>query len=164
MPTPHPATRFKAPATIVSGSALKDLIGPRMIRLVAESFERVRKDFPSRRFERDAVEGLSELGFLQRSAHVAAALRKHLPQEFGAAAEILTDALGPELERTEGNGLAPFFYSPHSHYISRFGEADFEPAMRANYELTKRFTSEFSVRPFLVRYPRESLQRLQVWA
>jgi 3-methyladenine DNA glycosylase AlkC len=36
--------------------------------------------------------------------------------------------------------------------------------MRAQYELTKRFTAEFSIRAFLERYPEESLRWLARWA
>jgi 3-methyladenine DNA glycosylase AlkC len=36
--------------------------------------------------------------------------------------------------------------------------------MRTNYELTKRFTAEFSIRPFLERYPHRTLKTLRCWA
>ena len=35
--------------------------------------------------------------------------------------------------------------------------------MTVNYELTKRFTSEFSIRPFLERHRRRTLARLKSW-
>ena len=35
--------------------------------------------------------------------------------------------------------------------------------MRANYELTKRFTAEFSIRPFITRYPKRTLALLRKW-
>jgi 3-methyladenine DNA glycosylase AlkC len=159
----HPASRFKAPSTILAGTPLKELIDGRLVRLISESFARTMAGFPRRDFEREAVEGLRELELLQRSAHIARALRNHLPQEFGKASDILIASFGPELAKTEGNGLAPFFYSPHSHYIALFGGGHFEAAMRANYELTKRFSAEFSVRPFLVRYPDQALDRLRRW-
>jgi 3-methyladenine DNA glycosylase AlkC len=164
MSASHPSTRFTAPSTITAGSPLKELIGRPMIRLIAESLGRTLEGFPEREFQQHALDGLSELGFLQRSAHVAAALRKHLPQDIEKALEVLIAALGPELERTESNGLAPFFYAPHSHFIALYGIERFDSGMRANYELTKRFTAEFSIRPFLVRHPKESLQRLRQWA
>jgi 3-methyladenine DNA glycosylase AlkC len=159
----HPALRFKAPSTIRAGTPLKELIGPALVRLISESFARTAAGFRRREFEREAVRGLSALEFTGRSAHVARALAGHLPRDFGEAAGLLVASLGPELERTEGNGLAPFFYAPHAHYIALFGLERFEPAMRANCELTKRFTAEFSVRPFLVRYPGEALERLRAW-
>jgi 3-methyladenine DNA glycosylase AlkC len=59
--------------------------------------------------------------------------------------------------------MAGFFYLPHGYFIAEHGLEDFEPAMRANYELTKRFTAEFSIRPFLVHQPDKTLARLTEW-
>jgi 3-methyladenine DNA glycosylase AlkC len=159
----HPATRFRAPSNIVPGKPLKMLVGPPLIRLIAESFRRVMAGFQSRRFERDAVTGLSGLGFLDRCAHVARSLGKCLPADFTRATNILVESLGPELVKTEGNGLAPFFYAPHTCFVVLFGGDHFETAMRANYELTKRFSAEFSVRPFLTRNPTRALARMRMW-
>jgi hypothetical protein len=36
--------------------------------------------------------------------------------------------------------------------------------MTAQYELTKRFTAEFSIRAFIDRHPAETLDRLRLWA
>src|SRR5262249_34126743 len=40
----------------------------------------------------------------------------------------------------------------------------FEPAMRAQYELTKRFSAESSIRAFLMQYPEATYARLLEWA
>jgi 3-methyladenine DNA glycosylase AlkC len=60
--------------------------------------------------------------------------------------------------------MAVFQYMPHVFFVAEHGVDDFEHAMRANYELTKRFSAEFSVRPFLERYPREAFAKLRLWA
>jgi len=160
---PHPASRFKAPPTLTAGSPLKDLIGAPLVRLISESFACAMAGFPSKAFERDALKDLSPLEFVERGRHVARALKRHLPPDFTRAAEVLVASLGPELTATEGNGLAPFFYFPHAWTVALFGAGHFEAGMRANYELTKRFTAEFSVRPFLVQHPERTLQRLRDW-
>lgn len=156
----HPATRFKAPSAIGAGTPLKALIGRPLVRLMSESFAAVTAGFPSKSFERDALKGLAALELTQRAEHVARSLHAHLPGGW----EPLIASLGPELTRTEGNGLAPFFYFPHAHYVALFGPDSFEEAMRANYELTKRFTAEFSVRPFLARFPDRTLGLLREWS
>lgn len=160
----HPATRFKAPSTIVAGSPLKELIGRPLVRLLTESLAHVQPGFRKDAFERDATERLETRSFSERGEHLARSMHRYLPQDFGKAAKILIASMGPELVETEGNGLAPFFYFPHAYYIALFGGETFENAMRANYELTKRFTAEFSVRPFLIRYPAQTLARLRRWA
>lgn len=73
----------------------------------------------------------------------------------------MTDAA--RLTSTEGNGLASFFYLPHSHVIAKRGLSRFDSAMRVNYELTKRFTAEFSIRPFLIEHRAACLRWLAKW-
>jgi 3-methyladenine DNA glycosylase AlkC len=43
------------------------------------------------------------------------------------------------------------------------GKDPFEVSMRAQYELTRRFTAEFSMRPYLIRWPERTLARLMEW-
>ncbi len=60
--------------------------------------------------------------------------------------------------------MAPFLYLPHVFYVAQYGLDHFEVSMHAQYELTQRFSAEFSIRSFLERYPEETLARLEVWA
>jgi 3-methyladenine DNA glycosylase AlkC len=88
----------------------------------------------------------------------------HLPASFDALAPLLVQSFGPPLAATEGNGLAPFFYFPHSQLIATRGVSSFASGMQANYELTQRFTAEFSIRPFLIQHRTKALRMLQRWA
>jgi 3-methyladenine DNA glycosylase AlkC len=100
---------------------------------------------------------------LERARHIAEALAGELPEDFPAASEVFIASLGPCVSATENNGLRGFFYMPHSAYLANYGLADFETGMAANYELTRRFTAEFSVRPFIMRHQRRALARLKKW-
>jgi 3-methyladenine DNA glycosylase AlkC len=53
---------------------------------------------------------------------------------------------------------------PHVFFVQKYGLDDFEAAMRLQYELTKRFSAESSIRVFLVRYPEKTYARLLKWA
>src|SRR5262249_59566100 len=53
---------------------------------------------------------------------------------------------------------------PHVLFVQKQGLDDFEPAMRAQYELTKRFSAESSIRAYLVRHPDATYARLRTWA
>ncbi|MHC4390264.1 MAG: DNA alkylation repair protein [Planctomycetota bacterium] len=159
----HPIERFEAPHSITAGQPLKDLLDAKLVRLLGESFAPHHPSFDRRRFGRNARKGLGELGLMDRGAHIADALARELPERFVEAAPILNAALGPRLGRVDGYGLRVFFYFPHSHYIARFGSCDFEAGMLACYELTQRFTAEFCVRPFLIRYQDRALRQLDRW-
>ena len=159
----HPCQQFQAPDAILQGVPLKDLMGPNLIRLITQSFAEIVPKFDERSFEQTAMDGLEALELSQRARQIGLALAEQLPQSFSEACPLLVASFGPELTRTEGNGLAPFFYLPHSHLIIERGLADFENGMRANYELTRRFSAEFSIRPFLTKYPDQSLKLLRSW-
>lgn len=77
---------------------------------------------------------------------------------------MLLASLGPELERTDKFGMEPFRYLPHVFYVAKHGLDDFETAMTAQYELTKRFSAEFSIRAFITRHPAATMERLRGWA
>ncbi|GDY11948.1 hypothetical protein LBMAG53_08260 [Planctomycetota bacterium] len=160
----HPARRFRAPSSITAGTPLKSLFGTQAIELLAESFAEAIPGFDPLRFATEARSGLRTLGLLQRAAHLGAALARQLPEDFDAAAPLLIATFGPELTATAGNGLASFFYMPHASIIATRGVDRFTSGMHANYELTKRFTAEFSVRPFLERHPEQAVELLRRWA
>lgn len=162
-PDQHPAQRYAVGASIRTGVPLKFLIGPDSVLLLSESIAAVDRRFDIKRFVTRALDGLDDLEFKQRGEHVGRALWEQLGPDFESAAEILVAAFGPELSRTEKNGLAPFFYYPHACLIERFGVAHFDAGMRINYELTKRFTAEFSIRPFLVAHQVRALKLLSPW-
>lgn len=143
---------------------LKDQFGPEISRALARALREVWGPFPSDAFERDVLEGYAPLGLMARAAKIAAALRRHLPPDYEAALEILLESLGPQLEKNEGYGPLPFFHLPHTTFVAEYGLGHFEASMRAQYELTQRFTAEFSIRPFLVHHTEATLERLGEWA
>lgn len=61
-------------------------------------------------------------------------------------------------------GMDVFRFLPHACYITKYGLDHFDHAMRLQYELTKRFTAEFSIRAYIDKYPAETYARLTQWA
>ncbi len=120
--------------------------------------------FDGAAFLKDALHGYETLDLTPRAWHIAKALRKHLPSDYPEAIRILLLSLGPPLTSTEKFGMAPFLYLPHVLFVTRFGVDHFEPSMRAQYELTQRFSAEFSIRVFLEQHQERTLERLRVWA
>ncbi len=115
-------------------------------------------------FVAEALEGYDELELTARARQIARSLRRFLPDELPAALDLIVRSLGPEIVESELTGMEGFLYLPFVFFVAEFGLGDLEPSLRAQYELTKRFTAEFSIRPFLVRYPHETLARLRRWA
>jgi 3-methyladenine DNA glycosylase AlkC len=106
------------------------------------------------------------LELLDRGRHIAKALRMHLPPSYPDAIAVLLRSLGPEHATDEliGVGMAPFFYLPHTIFVAEHGLDHFELSMRAQYELTKRFSAEASVRRYIASDPARAFAFLQSWA
>jgi 3-methyladenine DNA glycosylase AlkC len=143
---------------------LKHFFGEDVVRSIADDLLRAHASFRRAAFVRECMAKLEELELTARAWHIAEVMAAHLPQPFVAAARILVDSLGPELRGTTDFGMAPFRYLPHVFFVQKYGLDDFETAMHAQYELTKRFSAESSIRAFLVRYPDATLARLLEWA
>ena len=147
------------------GDQLKTFFSPALVRRLAGDLVAVHPAFSARTFVAQATTGLDALELLERGRHIARVLAAHLPSPYPAAIDVLLRSLGPEHASDEliGAGMAPFYYLPHTIFVAEHGLEHFEVSMQAQYELTKRFSAESSIRPFIIRYPERTLEQLQTW-
>lgn len=145
---------------------LKNFFTPALVRRLAADVARVYPSFPTRAFVKQACAGLDELELLDRGKHIAAALAQYLPSAYPEAVEVLLRSLGPEHATDElvGVGMAPFYYLPHVIFVAERGLDHFDLSMRAQYELTKRFSAESSIRPYIAKDPKRTFAFLRQWA
>ena len=122
--------------------------------------------FPVRAFVKDATTGLDDLELLDRGRHITRALTRHLPSSYPEAIDVLLRSLGPEHASDElvGAGMAPFFYLPHTIFVADRGLDHFDLSMHAQYELTKRFSAEASIRPYIAGDPERTFRIFRTWA
>lgn len=146
--------------------SLETFFSPELVRRLAADVARAHPAFPARAFVKSATTGLAELGLLARGKHIAAALAEHLPPEYPDAIGVLLRSLGPEHQTDElvGAGMAPFFYLPHVLFVAERGLEHFELSLQAQYELTKRFTAEWSIRAYIAKDPERTFEVLDEWA
>lgn len=144
---------------------LKSFFSPALVRRLAAEVARVHPGFDSTAFVRGASVGLAKLELLDRGKQISRALAKRLPANFPDAIEVLLRSLGPEHASDEliGAGMAPFFYYPHLQFVAEHGLQHFDVSMRAQYELTKRFSAEGSIRPFIASEPERTMAVLERW-
>ncbi len=143
---------------------LKNQFGRDIPVRIAEMMSAAYPGFDSKQFVRRALKGYDKLELTPRGWQIAEALHRFLPDNYREAIAIMMASLGPKNEQTESLGMAPFIYMPHVFFVAKYGLDDFETSMQAQYELTQRFTAEFSIRPFLERYTEETFARLKIWA
>lgn len=160
-----------APMSIKKGSALKDILGAEAITQLGANFHSVWPAFNCANFSSQAMLGLDALSLKERSVHIATCMRSALPAVYSEAIDVMMSSLTDPLPETEGNGLAVIFYMPHGDFIGMYGQDPngnagvdpFDVSMHAQYELTQRATSEFSIRPFLADQPARTLEVLSLW-
>ncbi len=150
---------------------MKALLDRDAIRCLAHNLALAQGGFDAVGFQDAAREGLEPMPILQRGLHLAQVLRAYLPPRYEVAVEVLLRSLTPPLTRTDDLGLGVFFYLPHVCFVAAYGldaahnqgRDPFPTSMRAQYELTRRFSAEFSIRPFLIRWPERTLAQLLEW-
>ncbi|MGI9622950.1 MAG: DNA alkylation repair protein [Acidimicrobiales bacterium] len=156
---------------------LKDNFGPEMIERAAQTIGAVYGKFDGAGFSTMALDGFEELELTPRCRQIADSMAEFLPSDRQRAIGILIDSLGPELENCDpaeasaigdpwfdDNPMAGFFYMPHGYFLADHGEGHFDTVMLANYEITKRATSEFSIRTPLRDHTDATLGVLEGWA
>lgn len=156
---------------------LKKMFGPEMVHRAAALLAEAYSAFDTTGFTNAALNDFERLELTPRCRQIAAAMATYLPQDRAAAIDILVASLGPELENCDPDDAAPvgdpdiddnvmsgFFYMPHGYFLADHGGAHFEKTMWANYEITKRATSEFSIRTPLRDHTEATLEYLSEWA
>jgi 3-methyladenine DNA glycosylase AlkC len=148
--------------------SLKDqLYNPNKVAFLSAKVKMVHPDFDHEAFENEINAQLPDLELKARMHAIAAALKNHLPADFRKAAEILLKALPAPLDESKSdNDFGDFIYAPFAHYVASNGcnVSDLNFSLDALREITKRFSVEFAIRPFLNYFPDETLAELETWA
>jgi 3-methyladenine DNA glycosylase AlkC len=142
---------------------LKNSFGRDVPVAIADMVSSADSGFDATRFISLALDGFDDLELTPRAHQISDALAETLPADRKQAITIITRSLGPEIEDAELTGMDSFRYLPFVFFVAEHGLDHFEAAMTAQYELTKRFTAEFSIRAFIDRYPDQTLDRLRKW-
>jgi 3-methyladenine DNA glycosylase AlkC len=125
-------------------------------RCIGEALRRVHPVFPLQRFQRGLEASLEPLALKQRMQFIATRIEKSLPEDPRVLFPILTDAL-------EADWMRGFPVWPLTEIVARRGLGHFAESMRALREMTRCFTAEFAIRPFLINLPRQTLAQLDAW-
>ena len=135
----------------------RDVFNPALVNELADNIAHIWDAFERDAFVDAIVPELSKLSFGDRNSLIADVLHEHLPDDFQRAAQILVNALGPEPASDSLSGFDGFIVMPQCLFISRYGLDDFDTSINALYEMTKRFTAEGDIRPFIEKYPEETM-------
>ncbi len=122
--------------------------------------------FDAQRFQAEALGGFEGQTLLGRLDWIATCIEAQLPADFPKMAEALRAAMPPALDpgKTDDD-FGRFIHAVPGILAVRHGlEQHRDLALDLIYEATKRFSMEFYIRPFLNRWPDDTLARLDLWA
>lgn len=136
------------------GEPLKNAFGPPTVERIAASLP-----VDASQFVAECLNGFDELGLMDRGRRVADVMARHLDPDPTTAVQQVAAAIGAHRPA----GMDGFFYNPHSFFIATYGVPAYEESMSAMHALTKVFTAEFCIRPFISAHP-QTMDRLRVWA
>lgn len=140
-----------------------DYLDQGAIQWLANSLAAESRAFRRKRFVGALIRSHLADRLFQRADQFARAVHDSLAVDFDAACRIIVAALPPPREAPGYGPLINFRLLPLTRYVSLFGMDHFESSMSTLYEVTKRFTSEFDMRPFLVTHQVAVLRRLYDW-
>ncbi len=142
----------------------KNYFGTDLARDLALRIQAVYPQFHAESFVQQVAAQVDELELKARVALIADALHAHLPASYLAALDILHAILGPELSSEEGMFNEGYYLMPVAYFVEVYGQEHFDESLAALYEITRRHTAEWNIRPFLAREPQRMLALLHQWA
>mgnify|MGYP000208565667 CR=1 FL=1 len=135
---------------------LKNLYSHELINTLATELKGEYAIFDAHKFTESVLsDKWDALELKDRMRHIAAVIGDYLPSNYAEAIGILL----PVSEKFSG--------LEHMHFpefVEQFGLADFELSMRALEHLTSGSSSEFAIRPFIIKFPDESMAQMALWS
>lgn len=152
---------------VTQGFSLADqLFNESSIGDLAAEFAAGVAGFDAGGFTKEVLSRFPDQALLERLEWIVDCLEKRLSEDFPTMADQLEAAMIPELDPSlTDDDFGLFTHAPPGYLAVRHGlENHRERALDLIYENTKRFSMEWPIRPFLNRWPEETMARLKAWA
>ena len=144
---------------------IRDVFNPKAVSEMGERIKKVFSSFDLKGFEAFINPKLWELTYSERLQLIKDGLIKYLPEDYPTAAKIIVDSLYPAYDSDVLEGTNDrFIIATKAAFIAEKGLDHFDISMNALYEITKRLTAEWGVRPFFIKYPEKTLAVFKKWA
>ena len=148
---------------MTESTALKNHLNENLAKGMAGTITAVYPQFDHKAFVNQITSQIAPLELKQRVVIFAKSLCAYLPSDYPSAWAILEKTLGEPLTVDDGPLDGGWHYWPIAYFIEAYGLDYFDVSVDAMYEITKRFSAEFAIRPYLIRYQEETLSILGKW-
>jgi len=138
------------------GEPLKNLFNEKLIRELSTALQSEYPVFDSGGFFRTIFDDQWEnLELKERMNHIALTLGDYLPDDYSEAVYLLKTVTS----QFEGLGHMVF-----PAFIEIYGLETFETSIEALELFTQYSSSEFAVRPFIIKYPARMMKQMNLWS
>lgn len=148
----------------MQSSSITQYFGANLAQFLGKKIRVVYPSFKYSAFVSLVRKQVPEKTYTERVEIFADALQKYLPQDYPKALNILLKILGPENPNQTGMFKTYYWILPIGKFIEKYGLEYFSLSMNALAEITKRNTGEYAVRPYIRKYPKQSLRIMKQWA
>lgn len=139
--------------------ALKNLYNEKYIDLLAELLTKEFPPFDSQAFRQSIFNShWKQKELKERMRHIATTIGTHLPQEYPNAIKILKSVF------RQMNSAYILENMIFQDFVEVYGLDELDVSLDALETFTVNSSSEFAIRRFLLKYPKESMQQLLKWA
>ena len=149
---------------------MKNVYNLDLIELTARLITSRDSSFDTAGFVTLAADDLENRELKDRANQICLGFKQFLPKDYTTAVNLLLSVLAPVEDNQEigdlsasEEGLAGWIIMPMTQYVGELGQGDLAFSMEALRLLTKRFSSEFGIRYFLIEQPEASLTILTNW-
>ncbi len=143
---------------------LKDYYDEEFVRKLSNKIIAVNSSFDANKFISKYKDEYKDKEFLERQDLCVEALELSLNDNYSKNIQCFSKILGPELQTTTGMFSEGWWLWPIGRYVEKHGLEDFSVSINFIYDLTKRHTGEFSIRPLLKKHPKKVLSILLKWS
>lgn len=142
---------------------LKYMYNPAFFESLCPTLKKIIPGFQERKFIHKIFDRQwPDLELKQRTRKITLALHDFLPEDFSQTCHLLVSISTALIRNNEKQQSYPFIFLPD--YVSLYGLSDFEASMDAIEQITKLVSAEFAIRPFIVKYPDQTMERMLCWS
>jgi len=135
-----------------------------LAKMLADKLLKVDKTFKQKKFIQDVTKQVDALELKDRVEVIADGLEECLTGTYTQKLKKLHKILGPENKEETGMFTNFYWIMPIAKFVEKYGLDHFEESMHAIEEITKRNTGEYTIRPFIEKYPKETIKKMKNWS
>jgi len=144
---------------------IRDVFSTDVVKKMANNIKKEYASFDKKGFLQSILPDLDQQTYSERKESITNGLINYLPSDYEKSVELLLKITPPPYEGEDISGtLDRFYISTFTAYISIKGIDSYDTSVHALYEMTKSFTAEWDIRPFLLKYPERTFKLLKKWA